>query len=569
VKAVEGKRKLGDLLVEAGMITREQLEQALKEQRRSGERLGKILTRLGLVTEKDILEVLEFQLGIPKVVLQDYNLDPEVVRLVPEALARRHLAIPIRRDGNRLLVAMADPLNLTALDDLRLATGLEIMPAIASEREIEAALSRFWQGAGVTQALAEVEEMAATAAALPPRDAFDLDEVNRAGMDNAPAVRLVNRIILQAVHSRASDIHIEPQEKDIRVRFRVDGLLRDVLHLPTGILNTLVSRIKIMGGMDIAERRLPQDGRFQVTVERRSIDLRVSTMPTVYGEKVVLRILDKSTMLLPLDGLGFLPASRQIYETLIRSAYGMILITGPTGSGKTTTLYATLNALSSPEKNIITIEDPVEYLLPGINQVRVNPKAGLDFASGLRAILRQDPDIIMVGEIRDRETADIAVRAATTGHLVFSTLHTNDAAGAVTRLLDMGVEPFLVNSSLIGVVAQRLARLICHNCRETYQPGPEDPAYTFIQDRQGLTFYRGRGCPQCNYTGYRGRTAIQEVLVMTEDIRALVAEKAPSHEIKKAAVAAGMVTLREDGLEKASQGLTTIEEVMRVTLGGF
>ncbi|HBT46826.1 MAG TPA: type II secretion system protein GspE [Peptococcaceae bacterium] len=566
---MEGKRKLGDLLVEAGMITREQLEQALKEQRRSGERLGKILTRLGLVTEKDILEVLEFQLGIPKVVLQDYNLDPEVVRLVPEALARRHLAIPIRRDGNRLLVAMADPLNLTALDDLRLATGLEIMPAIASEREIEAALSRFWQGAGVTQALAEVEEMAATAAALPPRDAFDLDEVNRAGMDNAPAVRLVNRIILQAVHSRASDIHIEPQEKDIRVRFRVDGLLRDVLHLPTGILNTLVSRIKIMGGMDIAERRLPQDGRFQVTVERRSIDLRVSTMPTVYGEKVVLRILDKSTMLLPLDGLGFLPASRQIYETLIRSAYGMILITGPTGSGKTTTLYATLNALSSPEKNIITIEDPVEYLLPGINQVRVNPKAGLDFASGLRAILRQDPDIIMVGEIRDRETADIAVRAATTGHLVFSTLHTNDAAGAVTRLLDMGVEPFLVNSSLIGVVAQRLARLICHNCRETYQPGPEDPAYTFIQDRQGLTFYRGRGCPQCNYTGYRGRTAIQEVLVMTEDIRALVAEKAPSHEIKKAAVAAGMVTLREDGLEKASQGLTTIEEVMRVTLGGF
>lgn len=569
MEGIENRRRLGDLLVEAGMITRDQLEQALREQRRSGERLGKVLARLGLVTEKDILEVLEFQLGIPKVVLQDYNLDQEVVKLIPEALARRHLAIPIRRDGNRLLVAMADPLNLTALDDLRLATGLEIMPAIASEREIEAALSRFWQGAGVTQALAEVEEMAATAAALPPRDAFDLDEVDRAGMDNAPTVRLVNRIILQAVHSRASDIHIEPQEKDIRVRFRVDGLLRDVLHLPTGILNSLVSRIKIMGGMDIAEKRLPQDGRFQVTVERRSIDLRVSTMPTVYGEKVVLRILDKSTMLLPLDGLGFLPATRQIYETLIRSAYGMILITGPTGSGKTTTLYATLNALSSPEKNIITIEDPVEYLLPGINQVRVNPKAGLDFASGLRAILRQDPDIIMVGEIRDRETADIAVRAATTGHLVFSTLHTNDAAGAVTRLLDMGVEPFLVNSSLIGVVAQRLARLICHNCRETYQPQPEDPVYSFIQDRQGLTFYRGRGCPQCNYTGYQGRTAIQEVLVMTEDIRALVAEKAPSHEIKKAAVAAGMVTLREDGLEKASQGLTTIEEVMRVTLGGF
>ncbi|GFN23289.1 GspE/PulE family protein [Thermanaeromonas sp. C210] len=567
---MESKRRLGDLLVEAGMITREQLEQALREQRRSGERLGKVLTRLGLVTEKDILEVLEFQLGIPKVVLQDYNLDPGVVRLVPEALARRHLAIPIRRDGNRLLVAMADPLNLTAWDDLRVATGLEIMPAIAAEREIETMLSRFWQGgAGGTSVPAEGEGIAQAAAALDAPGAFDLDGARGAATDNAPAVRLVNRIILQAVHSRASDIHIEPQEKDIRVRLRVDGLLRDVSRLPRGILNTLVSRIKIMGGMDIAERRLPQDGRFQVTVEGRNIDLRVSTMPTVYGEKVVLRILDKGTMLLPLDGLGFLPSTRQIYETLIRSAYGMILITGPTGSGKTTTLYATLNALSSPEKNIITIEDPVEYLLPGINQVRVNPKAGLDFASGLRAILRQDPDIIMVGEIRDRETADISVRAATTGHLVLSTLHTNDAAGAVTRLLDMGVEPFLVNSSLIGVVAQRLVRLICRNCRETYHPAPEDPARAFARDKKGLVFYRGRGCPQCNYTGYQGRTALHEVLVMTEDLRALVAAKAPSHEIKKAAVAAGMVTLREDGLEKAGQGLTTVEEVMRVTLGGL
>ncbi|MGB9661558.1 MAG: GspE/PulE family protein [Moorellaceae bacterium] len=566
---MEGKRRLGDLLVQAGMLTPEQLEQALREQKRTGERLGKVLIRMGYVTEKDILEVLEFQLGIPKVVLQDYNLDPEVVKLVPEALARRHLAIPVRRDGNRLLVALADPLNLTALDDLRLATGLEIMPAIASEREIEEALARFRQGAGTPQALAEVEEIAAAAGVAPPREAFELDGVTGAGVDNAPAVRLVNRIILQAVQSRASDIHIEPQERDIRVRFRVDGLLREVLHLPSGILNTLVSRIKIMGGMDIAEKRLPQDGRFQVTVEKRSIDLRVSTMPTVYGEKVVLRILDKGTMLLPLDGLGFSPSTQQIYESLIRSAYGMILITGPTGSGKTTTLYATLNALSSPEKNIITIEDPVEYLLPGINQVRVNPKAGLDFASGLRAILRQDPDIIMVGEIRDQETADIAVRAATTGHLVFSTLHTNDAAGAVTRLLDMGVEPFLVNSSLIGVVAQRLVRLICRNCRETYQPSPGDPAYALAQERPGAVFYRGRGCPECNYTGYQGRTAIQEVLVMTEEIRSLVAAKAPSQEIKKAAVAAGMVTLREDGMEKAGRGITTVEEVIRVALGGF
>ncbi|TYP53290.1 GspE/PulE family protein [Thermosediminibacter litoriperuensis] len=566
---MEGKRRLGDLLVKAGMITPEQLEKALNEQKRSGERLGKILVRLGYVSEKDILEVLEFQLGIPKVVVEDYQLEPEVVQLIPERLARRYMAVPVRRDGNRLLVAMADPLNLTALDDLRLAAGLEIIPAIASEREIEAALSRFWQPSLESQAMAGLEEMTAVDASAAGRDSFDLDVAAQAGMEGAPAVQLVNRLIAQAVHSRASDIHIEPQEGAVLVRFRVDGLLREVLRLPPGVLSSLISRIKIMGGMDIAEKRLPQDGRFQVTLERRSIDLRVSTMPTVYGEKVVLRILDKANMLLTLDSLGFSAAAREQYESMIHSAYGMILITGPTGSGKTTTLYATLNALSSPEKNIITIEDPVEYLLPGINQVRVNPKVGLDFAAGLRAILRQDPDIIMVGEIRDRETADIAVRAATTGHLVFSTLHTNDAAGAVTRLLDMGIEPFLVNSSLIGVVAQRLVRLICPRCRELYEPVPGDASYAFLSESAGKKFYRGRGCQQCNFTGYQGRTAIQEILVMTDEIRALVAAKAPATEIKKAAVAGGMVTLREDGLLKAGQGLTTVEEVIRVSLGGY
>lgn len=566
---MEGKRRLGDLLVEVGMLTPEQLEKALREQKRSGERLGKVLTRLGYVSEKDILEVLEFQLGIPKVVVEDYQLEPEVVRLIPESLARRHMAIPVRRDGNRLLVAMVDPLNLTALDDLRLATGLEIIPAIASEREIEAALSRFWQPSLESETLPGLEEMTAADASVAVRDSFDLDEAAQAGMEGAPAVQLVNRLIAHAVRSRASDIHIEPQEGNVLVRFRVDGLLREVFRLPPSVLSSLTSRIKIMGGMDIAEKRLPQDGRFQVTLERRSIDLRVSTMPTVYGEKVVLRILDKTNMLLNLDSLGFSPATREQYESLIRSSYGMILITGPTGSGKTTTLYATLNALSSPEKNIITIEDPVEYLLPGINQVRVNPKAGLDFASGLRAILRQDPDIIMVGEIRDRETADIAVRAATTGHLVFSTLHTNDAVGAVTRLLDMGIEPFLVNSSLIGVVAQRLVRLICPRCRELYEPKPGEVAYAFLGESAGKKFYRGRGCQQCNYTGYQGRMAIQEILVMTEEIRTLVSARASATEVKKAAIDGGMVTLREDGLLKASQGLTTVEEFIRVSQGGF
>ncbi|OIQ10973.1 GspE/PulE family protein [Neomoorella thermoacetica] len=553
---MDSRRRLGDLLIEAGMLTPAQLEQALQEQKRSGERLGKVLIRLGFITEASMLEVLEFQLGIPKVVLADYHLDPEVVRLVPEGLARRYQAIPIRLDGNRLLVAMADPLNLVALDDLRLVTGKEIMPAIAAEKEIEAALSRFWQREPVTS----MSEVAAAVAAA--------ESGGRAGgTEGAPAVRLVNSFIQQAIQTRASDIHIEPQEGEVRVRLRVDGLLRELTRLPLGVLSSLISRIKIMAGMDIAEKRLPQDGRFQFTLGKRSVDLRVSSLPTVYGEKIVLRLLDQEAMLLPLDDLGFLPAIKERFESLIHSSYGMLLITGPTGSGKTTTLYATLNILSSPEKNIITIEDPVEYLLPGINQVRVNPKAGLTFASGLRSILRQDPDIIMVGEIRDRETADIAVRAATTGHLVLTTLHTNDAAGAVTRLLDMGVEGYLVNSSLIGVVAQRLVRRICPHCREMYEPEPGSPERAWLPGAERL--WRGRGCENCHYTGYANRTAIQEVLVMNEELRRLVAAKAPATALKEAAVAGGMVPLIDDGLEKARQGITTVSEVLRVSLGGL
>ena len=551
---MESRPRLGDLLTEAGMITPAQLEQALQEQKRRGERLGKVLIRLGFITEASILEVLEFQLGFPKVVLADYHLDPEVVHLVPEALARRYQAIPIRLDGNRLLVAMADPLNLLALDDLRLATGKEIMPAIAAEREIEEALSRFWQketAAGMSEAAAAVA----------------LEIPAPGGAEGAPAVRLVNSFVQQAIQMRASDIHIEPQEGEIRVRLRVDGLLRELTRLPLGMLSTLISRIKIMAGMDIAEKRLPQDGRFQFTLGKRSVDLRAASLPTVYGEKIVLRLLDQEAMLLSLDDLGFLPVIKERFASLIHSSYGMILLTGPTGSGKTTTLYATLNLLSSPEKNIITIEDPVEYLLPGINQVRVNPKAGLTFASGLRSILRQDPDIIMVGEIRDRETADIAVRAATTGHLVFSTLHTNDAAGAVTRLLDMGIESYLINSSLIGVVAQRLVRCICPHCRELYRPEPGSLEKTWLPEREEL--WRGRGCQRCNFTGYAGRTAIQEMLVMNEELRGLVTARVPAMALKEAAVAAGMVPLIEDGLEKVRQGITTVNEVLRVSLVGL
>lgn len=561
---MDGRRRLGDLLLEAGMITREQLDQALQEQKRSGERLGKVLLRLGFVTEANMLEVLEFQLGIPKVVLADYHLDPEVVRLVPEGLARRYQAIPIRLDGNRLLVALADPLNLLALDDLRLVTGKEIMPAIAAEGEIAAALSNFWQ----KENLGGINEVAAAALETTGNpDSPGNPGTTGGAAGGAPAVRLVNNFIQQAIQAGASDIHIEPQEGEVRVRLRVDGLLHELSRLPLGVLNSLISRIKILAGMDIAEKRLPQDGRFPFTMDGHNVDLRVSTLPTVYGEKVVLRLLDQAAMLLPLDRLGFLPAVQERYTSLVRSAYGMLLITGPTGSGKTTTLYATLNSLSSPEKNIVTIEDPVEYLLPGINQVRVNPRAGLSFASGLRSILRQDPDIIMVGEIRDRETADIAVRAATTGHLVFSTLHTNDAAGAITRLLDMGIEAYLVNSSLIGVVAQRLVRQICPRCREAYRPEPGTPERSWLPEREEL--WRGRGCEACHYTGYAGRTAIQEVLVMNEELRGLVAAKAPATALKEAAITAGMVPLIEDGLAKVRQGITTVNEVLRVSLGGL
>jgi len=547
---MDTRRRLGDILIDAGMITRAQLEQALQEQKRSGERLGKVLIRLGFITEASILEVLEFQLGIPKVVLADYQLDPEVVRLVPERLARRYQAIPVRLEGNRILVAMADPLNLLALDDMRLATGREIVPVIAAEGEIEAALSRFWQ----EEVNVRMAEEAATAAET------------TGGGEGAPTVRLVNSFIQQAIQVRASDIHIEPQEEEVRVRLRVDGLLRELTRLPLGVLNSMISRIKIMAGMDIAEKRLPQDGRFQFTLGKHSVDLRVSSLPTIYGEKIVMRLLDQGAMLLSLDELGFLPDIQERFTSLIRSTYGMLLITGPTGSGKTTTLYAALNALNSLEKNIITIEDPVEYLLPGINQVRVNPKAGLTFASGLRSILRQDPDIIMVGEIRDRETADIAVRAATTGHLVFSTLHTNNAAGAVTRLLDMGIEAYLANSSLIGVVAQRLVRKICPHCRENYRPEPGSPEKAWLPDVGEL--WRGRGCERCHFTGYSGRTGIHEILAMNEELRGLVTAKASAAAIKETAVARGMVSLMEDGLLKARQGITTVAEVLRVSTGG-
>jgi len=557
-------RRLGDLLQEAGLLNFAQLQQALRVQRQTGERLGRVLVNLGFVSERDVLNILEMQLGIPQITLMD-KLNPALVGTFPEPLLRRHRAVPVKREGRRLLVAMNDPLDQVAIDDLHLATGLEIDPVLAAEQEIETVLEKVFLPEGPAPRPQEpvgrlvVEELPAELAQGEYPDEY---------LENGPPViRLVNFIIARAVGLRASDIHIEPREGGVLVRFRQDGLLRETFTFTLQAHRPLVSRLKIMAGMDITEKRLPQDGRIQIKFAGRNVDLRVSSLPTIFGEKIVLRILDQGANLLPVEMLGFTGENLNRFLRLLQSSGGMILITGPTGSGKTTTLYAALNRLRNPGLSIQTIEDPVEYVLEGINQTQVNVKAGLTFAAGLRAILRQDPDVIMVGEIRDRETAEIAVRAATTGHLVLSTLHTNDAAGALTRLIDMGVEPFLAASAVSGVVSQRLVRMLCPHCRRPYEPDLDAPERVFLAgtpENGGLTLYSAAGCGYCEQTGYRGRTSIQEVLKISGDIRKMITGKCSAGEIKQRAIAEGMTTLLCDGVQKALRGVTGLSEVMRV-----
>ncbi|HHX49896.1 MAG TPA: type II/IV secretion system protein, partial [Clostridia bacterium] len=492
----------------------------------------------------------------------EHPANPDICQLVPEALVRRHKVIPVTRTEDNLTIAMADPLNVMAIDDLYLTTGLEIDVAIAPESEIEHFIGQYF---GLQELVEELlQEPGQSVSRL---DSIDITEI---ADEEALVIRIVNSLIRQAIQVKASDIHLEPYQRDIRVRFRIDGLLREVMTLTPGILPPLVSRIKILAGMDIAEKRLPQDGRMQLKIEDRSVNLRVATWPILTGEKVVIRILDKPSTLIKLDELGFSQESLSRYQRLATSTFGMILVTGPTGSGKSTTLYATLNAINTPDKNIVTIEDPVEYVLPGINQMQVNNKAGLTFPRGLRSVIRQDPDIIMIGEIRDKETAAIATRAAITGHLVFSTLHTSDAAGAITRLLDMGIEPFLVASTVRGIVAQRLVRRICLHCRGTYRPEPGSPEALFLQDFQAenRNLVRGKGCPRCDSTGYSGRLAILEILPVDKVLRQKIVSKYPSDQLREAALASGMITLQQDGLGKAFQGLTTISEVLRVAYAG-
>ena len=567
----KSNEEIGRMLLEEGFITQRQLDKAQSDAERRNEPLQKILVSMGFVSDKDIVESLGKQMGFAFADIESLSLDPDLVKSIPEHLAKRYNVIPISQQENQLTLAMADPLNVLAIDDIRLITGFDIQPVIAVEDAISKAIGSMF---GVTDMVAvdsAVKDIAETDfGGMEVEDDVEAEEISldklKALVDEAPIVRVVNLIISQAINDKASDIHIEPEVRNVKVRYRVDGVLHDVMTPPKHIQAPMISRIKIMSNMDIAERRIPQDGKIHLKHDGREFDLRVSTVPTIHGEKVVMRILDKGSVMLGLEKLGFSEANRTKFEAIVDKPYGMILVTGPTGSGKSTTLYSCLNKLNTGLTNILTIEDPAEYQLPGVNQVQVNPKANLTFASALRAFLRQDPDIIMVGEIRDSETANIAVEAALTGHLVLSTLHTNDAAGAVSRLIEMGVEPFLVASSVVGVLAQRLARTICPNCKEAFTAS-EEAIKKFGLSMYGdsdIKFYRGRGCDNCKTTGYKGRTGIHEILPMTDRVRALVLNRASTAEIKQAAVEEGMSTMQDDGLAKVLGGVTSMEECLRV-----
>ncbi len=557
---------LGDILLEWTMISREQLEQALSVQQQSGGHLGNILVEQGAITPQQLTRAMSVQWDLPLVELSGLEIDPDTVKVVPEHIARRHTVLVIEKTSTELKLAIADPLNVVALDDVRLVTGLKIEPVLASREEIVAAISRYYNAPfDVNEA---IRLAAGTDLVVPeeqPSEEISVERL-RTMVDEAPVVRLVNLIINQAIADGASDIHIEVYRRSLHVRNRVDGILRDVMAPPKSIQPAMVSRIKIMANMDIAEHRIPQDGRMHLVIEGKEYDLRVSSLPTVFGENIVMRVLDQSTARMGLEKLGFAADMYARWENLISKPYGMILVSGPTGSGKTTTLYSTLNKLNTLDKKVLTVEDPVEYQLPRVNQVQVNPKAGLTFATGLRAFLRQDPNIIMVGEIRDRETAVISIQASLTGHLVLSTIHTNDAPSATTRLVDMGIEPFLVSSSLMGVLAQRLVRTICTHCKEAYAPPPEALHRLGLKPDEGeaVVFYRGRGCDRCKRSGYKGRTGVFELMVMTEPIRQLVLKGASASGIQADAIAEGMKTLGSDGVLKVLEGSTTVEELLRV-----
>jgi len=549
------RKKIGEMLMEAGHIAEKELTIGLAEQKKRGKRIGQVLIELGYLTEDKLLPVLGKQLKVPFVDLKKVEVKPEVLKMIPEKIARKHLLIPISFDGKSLMVGMADPLDVFIIDEIQFQNNCEVVRAICSENQINENLDKLYVAGAMAEALSSIGSDGQASAG-------EIDALKKAG-DDTPIIKLCNLILTQAVQKGASDIHIEPDEGELRVRFRIDGCLSISMTLQPEAQASLVSRLKILSSMDISERRIPQDGRIQMTIMDKPIDFRVSTIPVSFGEKVCLRILDKTNVQVSLDQMGFTPYNYEILKKSIASPNGMCLVTGPTGSGKTTTLYACLNSIKGPDMNICTVENPVEYKLKMINQVQVRPEIELDFAKVLRAFLRQDPDVIMLGEIRDTETATIAVEAALTGHLVFATLHTNDAPSTASRLIDMGVEPFLISAALLCIVSQRLARRVCKFCKE-----PDKTITPETLKSMGLppetingTYYRGKGCEKCGSTGYKGRVGIHEVMYTNENIRRLIIQKGAPDDLMKVAIQSGMKTIKEDATLKFTQGMTTPEEV--------
>lgn len=581
------RKGVGEILLEKGFITADQLNQARDVQKSAPGDLGQILMTLGFATERDVVEGRAVEMGIPFIDLVKHKPEASAVNVVPQNAAERHRALPVKKDGNRLWVAMENPKNIMAVDDLRMVSKCLVQPMLAVPGDLTEALTKAYGiRADGTGDRPSANALTPAPGSAPARNnmadlikeyggavADDADDAKGDdAAESAPVIRMANAVLTQAVEAGASDIHIEPDRRNVRVRFRVDGVLQEVMAIPKHIQPALISRYKIMADMNIAERRIPQDGRIAIKVNNKDFDLRVSCLPSMYGEKIVMRILDKGSVMLGLGKLGFRPEVQARMEDLVVQPNGMFLVTGPTGSGKTTTLYSVLNKINTPEKNITTVEDPVEYQLSGITQVGINKKAGLNFSNSLRSFLRQDPDIIMVGEMRDQETAMIAIEAALTGHLVFSTLHTNDAPGAVARLMDMGVEPFLIASATVGILAQRLLRRVCEKCKMPYEP-PKDAIKRLGMnlddiDRSKVTFFRGRGCDTCKGTGYKGRVGCYELMPVTDKVRELILAHASAYAIREAAVEAGMKSMKEDAMEKILLGMTTLEESLRVIYAG-
>jgi len=574
---IEGKQKnylsnlsnlrLGEILINQGMINSEQLKKALEIQKTGNKKkVGEILVNQGAISQKQLLQALQHVYEAEYIELEEVIIDPEIVTIIPKRIAVRYKIVPLSKEDNTLIIAMANPLDVNTIDYIKEYTKMEVIPKFASEEDITNVLSTYYEAGGHFDDLLEKVDVSTVA---DYGDEVNLSELEAISQE-APVIQLVNIIIAQGIKERASDIHLEPTKRGLLVRYRIDGILHDVRMLPARIKPAIISRVKILSRMDIAERRLPQDGRFQLRFGAREVDLRISSIPTVYEEKIVMRLLDKSQGIISLDSVGFADEQLEEFRRMIRSSYGIILLTGPTGSGKSTTLYGALNEIDSVEKNVITVEDPVEYKLERINQINVRPKINLTFANALRSILRQDPDIIMIGEMRDSETAHIAVQSALTGHLVFSTLHTNDAVSSLTRMVDLGIAPFLISSSVIGVMAQRLVRRICPRCIEEYTPEPgvlENLKVNFqLPVSESVKLYHGKGCDYCKNTGYRGRTAIFEMVRINEDIRSMIMKHSSSNEIKEIAIKNGMHTLLDSGVERALEGVTTIDEVLRVAV---